>query len=249
MNGSKWAERFRRWTPRLGVAGALIAAIGSFGAGLGLWAFTVGFAGLGLGVLLAVATLIAGLLALWLGRKQVMAKGGIWLGLVAALGLLLFFGNTLRSGAGNPMIHDVTTDLGHPPEFVKLRIRSDNLVGVETVDNWRKIHASAYGDIKPVVIANESSDQLLNRIDAMARKRGWTVALKGAGRLEVTATTRIFQFKDDVVITVTPLAKDLLQVNMRSVSRVGVGDLGVNAKRIREFLHALETGDGKFGPV
>ncbi|MGL5839140.1 MAG: DUF1499 domain-containing protein, partial [Sphingorhabdus sp.] len=56
-----------------------------------------------------------------------------------------------------------------------------------------------------------------------------------------------FRFKDDVVVRVRPTedAKGSI-VDMRSISRVGVSDLGMNAKRVRAFLADL-TGTNPAG--
>jgi len=59
-----------------------------------------------------------------------------------------------------------------------------------------------------------------------------------AGRIEATATTRWFGFKDDVIVRIRPEAAGS-RVDVRSVSRVGRGDLGANAARVREFLAKL----------
>ena len=58
------------------------------------------------------------------------------------------------------------------------------------------------------------------------------------GELRAVATTRVFRFKDDVTITVSREANATL-VNVHSKSRIGKGDLGANARRIREFQHRL----------
>ncbi|MBC7505868.1 MAG: DUF1499 domain-containing protein, partial [Sandarakinorhabdus sp.] len=60
------------------------------------------------------------------------------------------------------------------------------------------------------------------------------------GRIEATATVPWWGFKDDVVIRLTPAGTGT-RVDMRSKSRVGKGDLGVNAKRINDFLDALKA--------
>ena len=59
-----------------------------------------------------------------------------------------------------------------------------------------------------------------------------------AGRIEATATTRWFGFKDDVVVRIRPEGAGS-RVDVRSMSRVGVSDLGANAARVREFLAKL----------
>lgn len=69
---------------------------------------------------------------------------------------------------------------------------------------------------------------------------GWDLVAADAtaGRIEATDTTFWFGFKDDVVIRVRP-ADGGSRVDVRSLSRVGVGDVGTNAKRIRAYLDVL----------
>jgi uncharacterized protein (DUF1499 family) len=66
---------------------------------------------------------------------------------------------------------------------------------------------------------------------------GWELVAADsmAGRIEATATTPWFGFKDDVVVQVRPEGTGS-RIDVRSVSRVGKSDLGVNAKRIRAYL-------------
>ncbi len=85
-------------------------------------------------------------------------------------------------------------------------------------------------------------DQAFERALATAKDMGWTVieADKAAGRIEATDRTLWFGFFDDIVIRVTPAAGSGSRVDVRSLSRVGVSDLGANAKRIRAFLARLK---------
>jgi uncharacterized protein (DUF1499 family) len=61
---------------------------------------------------------------------------------------------------------------------------------------------------------------------------------EAAGRVEATATTFWFGFKDDVVVRVRSSGAGSV-VDVRSVSRVGVSDLGANARRIGQILDGL----------
>jgi uncharacterized protein (DUF1499 family) len=77
------------------------------------------------------------------------------------------------------------------------------------------------------------------KAERLAQLRGWSIAVSDPveGRLEATDTTRFFRFKDDVVVRIRPTEDGSGSiVDMRSISRVGVSDLGVNAKRVRSFL-------------
>ena len=62
----------------------------------------------------------------------------------------------------------------------------------------------------------------------------------GEGRIEAVDTTLLYGFKDDVAVRVQETA-DGTRVDIRSMSRVGKSDLGVNAKRIRTFMARLRA--------
>jgi len=72
---------------------------------------------------------------------------------------------------------------------------------------------------------------------------GWDLvsADSSAGRIEATATTAWFGFKDDVVVRIRSEGTGS-RVDVRSLSRVGGSDVGTNARRIREFLRRVAKG-------
>ena len=236
---SPWAGRWTKMVTVCGIGAALIALIGSYGSGFGFWPFTVGFLFIGVAIVLALLTLIASPLALWKAGRAAFGNRGFLLGLVCALGFVGVMGYWINRGSNAPMIHDVTTDLANPPAFQKLSVRADNLVGVGTIEKWRELHAGSYADLRPVTLTATPA-QAITKIEALVRARGWDVALVAPDRVEATDTASPFKFKDDVVITVTPVEGGQQSiVNMRSVSRVGMGDLGVNAARIQAFMADL----------
>ena len=93
-----------------------------------------------------------------------------------------------------------------------------------------------YPDIQPQRFA-KSAEQIFAAALATARDMDLEITAQSPekGQIQAVATTRIFRFKDDVTITV---ARDGV-VNVRSRSRIGKGDLGTNARRIRHFQDAL----------
>ncbi len=80
---------------------------------------------------------------------------------------------------------------------------------------------------------------------AAARGAGWTIqaVVPAEGRIEATATTTLFGFKDDVVIRVAATPRGS-RVDIRSESRIGGSDIGANAKRVEAFLDALAHSPG-----
>ena len=73
--------------------------------------------------------------------------------------------------------------------------------------------------------------------------KGWKIvtAEPEEGRIEATETSFWFEFKDDIMIRVLPEGESGSRIDVRSVSRVGLSDLGANAKRVKLFLEDLET--------
>jgi uncharacterized protein (DUF1499 family) len=242
---TKWTTRWAQLAAGDGIGAVMLALLGSFGTGFGLWHFELGFVFVGVAMILALLAIVAAMIALLKGRGTNLAKGGIWLGLICALGFLGVMGNLIYRGAHSPMIHDITTNLAAPPTFIKLHLRDDNLVGVGSQQKWRELHAESYSSIGPLYVKAPQTE-VMRRIKSLVSARGWDIALETTDRVEATDTSTAFRFKDDVVILVTPTeGGKVSQVDMRSVSRVGIGDLGVNAKRIRAFLADLTAGKGR----
>ena len=56
-----------------------------------------------------------------------------------------------------------------------------------------------------------------------------------------------FGIKDDVVIRIAPSSGNGSRVDIRSVFRVGLSDVGTNARRIRTFLKKFAEASMKEG--
>ncbi|HEY4039455.1 MAG TPA: DUF1499 domain-containing protein [Burkholderiaceae bacterium] len=140
-----------------------------------------------------------------------------------------------------PPIHDITTDTDGPPTFVALagaRMASPNGLdyGGPEVAAAQK---AAYPDLK-TLFSKLPPDALFARAQQAARDAGWQVAEANAsqGRIEAVDTTLLYGFKDDIVVLIRSDVNGS-RLDMRSVSRVGRSDLGVNAARMRSYLARL----------
>lgn len=230
-----------------GLVLAVLAAAGAAAAGLGtrlgLWQFRTGFtilrvsgyAGLGAGAICLGLTLLAAVR----GSRPSLP--------IAVLGVAFGFAASylpwhwMRKAASVPRIHDISTDTDDPPRFVALlpvRQASSNgaAYGGPEVAAQQK---AAYPDIIPVDLPLPPPEAL-RKAESAARALHWNIAAVDAaeGRLEATATTFWFGFKDDVAVRVRP-AKSGSRLDVRSMSRVGKSDIGTNAERIREFVRRL----------
>lgn len=233
------------------VASALTAAMG---AGRGLWHFRIGFVVLHYAFWAAAADALLALAGLVLTRRRPKRVLANLVALAVAAGFLLYVGSLLRTAKAVPAIHDATTNLEDVPQFERLTVRADNLEKIPDEGRpelkrlspearWKAVHRLHYGDLHTVRVGGDVGTTV-RRAAALAGARGWTVALadSAAGRVEATATSRFFRFKDDIVVRVRPAPGGGSLVDMRSVSRVGQSDLGVNAERVRAFMADLSRG-------
>ena len=96
-----------------------------------------------------------------------------------------------------------------------------------------------YPDIQPQRFS-QSRENVFAAASAVAQSFNWEIRLNALeeGLIEAVDTTPLMKFKDDVTITVGTEGAGSV-VNVRSKSRVGKGDLGANAKRIRKFQAEL----------
>ena len=133
-----------------------------------------------------------------------------------------------------PPIHDVSTNLDEMPQFRTLSPDNPNR------DNWLEQHRRGYADLQTVEVPLDVAN-VITLAERYARSQGWDVALadRDNGRLEATETSRWYGFKDDLVVRVRPLGPGRSAVDVRSVSRFGGSDLGMNAIRIRKLLAAM----------
>lgn len=234
---SPWSRRFGL----TGLAAATLAALGAYGSGWGFWPFTTGFLIIGVALLLALIGAFGGLILLMRRRG-----GGALLvgGMVAATALIAIVGVQIQRGSSVPPIHDISTNLESPPQFAHIPPRADRYTGLEGgASEWRRLHEAAYGDIQPLRV-NAAPAVVMARAAGIVRARGWEVAHAGTDRIEATETVSPFRFKDDIVIMATPEADgSTTRIDIRSVSRVGVSDLGVNARRVRALIADLRAGE------
>ena len=148
-----------------------------------------------------------------------------------------------------PPINDITTDWVNPPEFsailpLRQAAGANSAVygGAKVSDQQRR----AYPDIAPLMLELDAGKAFSRALDT-AEQMGWTVVAsdRAAGRIEATKRSRWFGFTDDIVIRVAAGGNGS-RVDIRSVSRVGRGDFGVNAARVRAYLKALrEASQGR----
>lgn len=156
---------------------------------------------------------------------------------IPALTLIIAFAGS----RGAPPINDVTTDLEEPPAFLTLQAPYPG--------DFVPVVEEHYGDLEPFVSPRPPKDLYPVALE-LARGRGWSIlAQDPPHRFQATDTSSLFLFVDDIVVRIQPFTvshnatdepRRYTRVDVRSRSRDGRGDMGINAARIRGFLQALE---------
>lgn len=225
----------------LATSAAIMSGLGSR---WGWWHFRTGFVILklsGYGSLIAAGLSLVG--CIWSGLSG--SRIGFALALVALLSSLTVAGTLWhwkQKAQASPKIHDITTDTVNPPTFKAiLPLRKDapnpsEYGGPEIA----ALQRSGYPGIGPAILPLSANDAFQEALST-AIKMGWQIvdANQAEGRIEATDTTFWFGFKDDIIIRVTP-ERTGSRIDVRSVSRVGLSDVGTNAGRIERFLKKVK---------
>ncbi|HEU0216138.1 MAG TPA: DUF1499 domain-containing protein [Stellaceae bacterium] len=243
-----------RYLPYLALILAMIAvlllALGPVGWRAGWWHFRFGLLTLmPWAAYSGIAALIVAAVALLLGRSRLEWRGLAFAVLAFAVGGLIAYVpwhyDQIRKTV--PPIHDITTDPDNPPAFVAaVQVRTAQGINPVTYEG-AKIAAQqrqAYPDIAPLIVKSPPDTAFDRALDA-ARRMGWSIvaADKAAGRIEATDRSRWFGFTDDIVIRVAATDGGS-RIDLRSSSRLGRSDFGVNAARVRAYLALLREGSG-----
>lgn len=241
---SKTSSRLITWGTIISVLGALIVLLSGYGYQWGWWHFGLGFSMIPWGTGGAVVGGILASVGLITQKErkqgQVMASSVSIILLVAALANLGYWYNEVQQGY--PPIHDITTDMENPPEFVAIApIRADapnpvEYAGPETAAAQRDF----YPDLESLT-TGMNYDEAYDRALESVRDMPWTLVdeSREEGRIEAYHKLAWFGFIDDVVIRVDTTETGSI-IDIRSKSRIGRGDLGVNAKRIRAYFEEFE---------
>jgi uncharacterized protein (DUF1499 family) len=219
----------------MAVAGCLLGLFGTS------WRILPPLAGLGFsatGSLLGVLGLIVGLLAMMRGAGGT-AVPGVFLGAlvtVHVVGIVVWARNF-------PPINDIATDPANPPPFTHAPTLRENSGRDFTYpgEPFAARQRASYPQIQPLrlPLPADRAFELAKQIASEPRRWKVTLADPQTRTIEGVAETALYRFKDDFVIQVRATDGGSV-VHMRSRSRQGRGDLGVNSRRIADFLATLK---------
>ena len=200
------------------------------------------FAGFKFGLVVGIAALVLLAIQVLFKRKTVSIASAAIAVIFSAIAIALPLG-MMTTAKNVPPIHDISTDVVNPPEFVAIApLRADapnpvEYAGAEAAEQQR----TAYPDLQTLTYS-QSKPELVEASKQAVENLGWELVNTDAdkGIVEATETTAWFGFKDDVIIRVTDNDSERL-VDIRSKSRIGKSDLGKNAARIHALIEELDS--------
>jgi uncharacterized protein (DUF1499 family) len=215
---------------------------------LDIWHFRNSF-------LLFIVAAVVGFVVLVLSVLK-MSKGqdqdskALIIAVAATLIPLGILGNSIINAKSYPFIHDISTDLVTPPALMAAeadRIAGDHPVSYEGPE-LAALQQTGYPDLSSLVVVDKPL-VVFNKARSVVVQSGWQILAENNTdlpyTLEAVDTSLLFGFKDDVVIRIKETMKDGQAsgslIDVRSMSRQGKSDLGVNAKRIIELLNQLQA--------
>jgi uncharacterized protein (DUF1499 family) len=229
-----------------GILAVTLVAAGIVGAHFYLTTPFMGFLLFVFGFLFSLIGIVFGLIGLLMTRSEAKraarprAVFGTLMCVLIAVPVIL----VISTRAKYPPINDITTDFEQPPEYVH---------AMELVPNWKRdmkynrdkymaAQQSGYPPLKPASVVGEESAVFQRVQNAAASIPDWQITFVDPKTytLEGVSTSKVFHFQDDFIIQVRGAPGATSLVEMRSKSRDGTGDGGVNYNRIIVFLSKLK---------
>ena len=230
-----------------------LLAVALLGAGVvgAHWRFVPPFTGFQmflLGFALGFLALIFGLIGIFVTRNPARAAGrpraviGTVLGLFAIAPVLW----VILTGPKVPPINDITTDFDNPPEFTHAQQLNANQGRDMKYDRakYAERQLQGYGTLAPLKMPEPPDDAFKAVQRTASQMPTWTITVTDPATRTVEGydTSNLFHFNDDFVIVVRQGDGAGSLLEMRSKSRDGIGDNGVNHQRIKDFFAAVSPG-------
>lgn len=226
------------WIPSILVVGMIVVGFLTSGRlltpGIALNIFVSG--GI-FGVLFAVILSGAGL---WAWARNLSWAKYAFVGSVipAAMGFFVIGPLFLLADGPTHRFNDVTTNLVDVPIFV-----AGPAAGKAYPSQFVPWSQADFPDLATTYLTDDWAASFSKIQRAAALQPAWEVTYEDreAGIIQAVARSKLFRFEDDVIIRLSKTPEGLIAVDLRSKSRVGMGDRGANAARIFRYLADLNA--------
>lgn len=243
---SRKKSRFATFSFVVALIAAIVFAMSGFGYHWKIWGLGLAFRLLTWGAYLSMFSIVITLLSVYLTRPGKRKRGlGIsiigFLLSIAVTGTALFFYHRAKTA---PAIHDITTDTVNPPKFVAVLPMRKNAPNGYKYGGAKvaAIQHKYYPNIKPLFLNVSPGVAYHRALEAAHQMNWWKIQAADSlkGHIEATSTIPWFGFKDDIVVRIDTTNSGTSRIDVRSESRLGVSDIGENARRIRSYIAKIK---------
>ncbi|HEY8125682.1 MAG TPA: DUF1499 domain-containing protein [Methylocystis sp.] len=238
-----WSRRFAIFAATVAILAILLGRLGALDPASAL-------ASLGAAMALALIALLlfcAACNVIWrTGRR---GAGAAATGFLIAALMLGYPAYLAFEAVRLPVLSDISTDVADPPYFSFSKAAFEARNGFQPpglTSRAREAQRPAYPDVEPIVV-DLDTDEAYALVLKTAKARGWTLVDKrpsggrsGDGHIDFIDKTLVMGFDDDITVRFKPLPGQT-RIDLRSASRYGRHDFGVNAKRIAAFAEELQS--------
>jgi len=229
----------------LGAGSIAVLAVSASGYRLGWWPVGTALSLAEWAVYSAIIGLAVSAIGVVLSRPGAGRRGFVLglLGIAASLPLVAIAAQWQYAARTYPPINDISTDTEDPPVFWDMPNPTE-YPGARNA----AVQRAAYPDLAPLILT-AAPGQAYALALALAKEKGWEIVADEPkdGRIEAVDRSLLYGFRDEIIIRVSSSGSGS-RVDLRSRSRIGRIDRGVNAKRIRAFLAALKETAGQVRP-
>ena len=177
-----------------------------------------------------------------LGNYKFLSILNIIFNVIINIVLVTTIYNSITALKSNPVINDISTNYDDVLEFKmykKHNLHTDEHILLQKYGGFRQPNSS----IKPLQINNKTLAETFEASQNALNNMGLKISYSNLeeGLIEAVASSFWYGFKDDIIIRIERLISDDIKIDIRSASRTGKSDFGVNSIRIRGVLKKISS--------
>ena len=155
--------------------------------------------------------------------------------------LVVYFFNNIIALKSNPVINDISTNYDDFIEFKMYKnhnLFTDEHILLQKYGGFNKPNSK----IISLQVINKTLAEVFDVSQNSINEMGLKITYSNLeeGLIEAVDSSFWYGFKDDIIIRIEKLISDEIKVDVRSASRIGKSDFGINSMRIKDFYQRLE---------
>ena len=177
-----------------------------------------------------------------LGNNKLWSISNIIFNIIINIVLVTYIYSTIIALKSNPVINDISTNYDDVLKFKmykKHNLHSDKHILLQEYGGFNQPSSS----IIPLQINNKTLIEVFKASQNVLNNMGLRITYSNLeeGLIEAVDSSFWYGFKDDIIIRIERLISDDIKVDIRSASRTGKSDFGVNSIRIRGILKKISS--------